>query len=165
MAGRRGDRLDQLAAATEDQEPIRPPPPSSLLALLLPTPSPARSATTITGPARVLDGDTVIVGGVTVRLKGVDAAERGSERGQNARRVMRGDRQRRADLHAHRPANVAARGLGYCVTSGGVDINREIIAQGAALSCPRYDARYLKFETEAALAAQPRAGYCTRRVR
>ena len=135
-----------------------------LLALLLPTPSPARSATTITGPARVLDGDTVIVGGVTVRLKGVDAAERGSERGENARRVMREivSGELTCTLTGERTWR---REVGYCVTSGGVDINREIIAQGAALSCPRYDARYLKFETEAALAAQPRAGYCTRRVR
>src|SRR5262245_33255678 len=36
---------------------------------------------------------------------------------------------------------------------------------GAALPCPRYDARYMKFETEAALAEQPRASYCIRRVR
>jgi hypothetical protein len=38
-----------------------------------------------------------------------------------------------------------------------------IIAQGAALACPRYDARYLPFEQAAALAAQQRASYCVRR--
>ena len=41
-----------------------------------------------TGPARVIDGDTVVVAGTTVPLKGVDAAERGTERGENARRLM-----------------------------------------------------------------------------
>ena len=33
------------------------------------------AAPTISGPARVIDGDTVVVAGTTVRLKGVDAAE------------------------------------------------------------------------------------------
>ena len=45
---------------------------------------------TVSGPARVLDGDTVIVGTTHVRLKGVDAAERGTERGEDARAVMMG---------------------------------------------------------------------------
>lgn len=37
--------------------------------------STAQAAETISGPSRVLDGDTVVVGGIHVRLKGVDAAE------------------------------------------------------------------------------------------
>src|SRR5215204_5271453 len=46
------------------------------------------AAPTISGSARVIDGDTVVVAGTTVRLKGVDAAELGTARGENARRVM-----------------------------------------------------------------------------
>ena len=46
--------------------------------------------TTISGPARVIDGDTVVVAGTTIRLKGVDAAELATARGENARRVMVG---------------------------------------------------------------------------
>ena len=42
-------------------------------------------------------------------------------------------------------------------------INQAIIAQGAALAYPRYDARYVPFEQSAALAAQPRSSYCVRR--
>ena len=45
----------------------------------------AAAPLTITGPARVIDGDTVVVGGTHVRLKGVDAAERGTERGAPCR--------------------------------------------------------------------------------
>jgi endonuclease YncB( thermonuclease family) len=55
------------------------------------------------------------------------------------------------------------REVGYCTTADGVDINRAIIAQGAALSCPRYDARYLAFEQADALAMQPRSSYCVSR--
>jgi endonuclease YncB( thermonuclease family) len=51
------------------------------------------------------------------------------------------------------------REVGYCTTANGIDINQAIIAQGAALACPRYDTRYLPFEQAAALAAQPRSPY------
>ena len=57
------------------------------------------------------------------------------------------------------------REVGYCVTADGTDIGQAIIAQGAALSCPRYDSRYLRFEQVEALAAQARASYCIRRAR
>ena len=40
----------------------------------------------VSGPAIVLDADTVIVGTTRVRLKGVDAAERGTERGEDAQK-------------------------------------------------------------------------------
>ncbi|MHC2576764.1 endonuclease YncB(thermonuclease family) [Bradyrhizobium diazoefficiens] len=118
--------------------------------------------TAISGPARVVDGDTVVVAGTTVRLKGVDAAELGTERGENARRVM----------VALVPGTLTcrltgektySREVGYCTTANGTDINRAIIAQGAALACPRYDSRYVSFEQEAALAAQPRSSYCVKR--
>ena len=118
----------------------------------------------VTGPARVIDGDTVVVAGTTVRLKGVDAAERGTERGENARRLMM--------MIVTGPLSCQLTGekthrreVGYCFTADGTDINQAIIAQGAALACPRYDARYMKFETEAALAQQPRSSYCIRRTR
>jgi hypothetical protein len=53
--------------------------------------------------------------------------------------------------------------VGFCFTAAGTDINREIIAMGAALACPRYDARYVPDEQPEALAAQSRAHYCVRR--
>jgi hypothetical protein len=49
------------------------------------------------------------------------------------------------------------REVGFCTTAAGVDINQAIIAQDAALACPRYDVRYVPFEQAAALAALPRA--------
>ena len=124
----------------------------------------ARDGAIISGHARVLDGDTVVVGGVVVRLKGVDAAERGTLRGENARDVMIGIVN--SDLSCTLTGEKTwKREVGYCVTADGTDINKEIISRGAALACPRYDARYMKFETEAALIAQPRSSYCIRRTR
>ena len=45
---------------------------------------------TISGPAHVIDGDTVVVADIHVRLKGVDAAELGTARGETARAAMIG---------------------------------------------------------------------------
>ena len=119
------------------------------------------AAPTISGPARVIDGDTVVVAGTTVRLKGVDAAELGTARGENARRVM-------VTLVTWKLTcrltgeKTYRREVGYCTTADGTDINRAMIAQGAALACPRYDDRYVPFEQAAALAAQPRSSYCVK---
>jgi endonuclease YncB( thermonuclease family) len=97
---------------------------------------------TISGPARVIDGDTVVVAGTTVRLKGVDAAELGTARGENARRVMTTlvTGQLTCRLTGEKTYR---REVGYCATANGTDINRAIIAQGAALACPRYGATCL----------------------
>jgi endonuclease YncB( thermonuclease family) len=117
----------------------------------------------ISGPARVLDGDTVDVAGLRVRLKGVDAAERGDPIGENARAVMIGivaDSDLTCQLTGEKTHR---REVGYCFTADGVDINREIIAHGVALACERYDSRYVKFEQAEAIAAQSRASYCVRR--
>jgi hypothetical protein len=54
--------------------------------------------------------------------------------------------------------------VGWCITvPGGVEINRAIVESGAALACPRYDDRYVRFEQAGALAAQARAPYCVKR--
>jgi endonuclease YncB( thermonuclease family) len=120
------------------------------------------AAPTISGSARVIDGDTVVVAGTTVRLKGVDAAELGTARGEDARRAM--DRLVTGRLTCRLTGEKThGREVGYCATADGTDINRAIIAQGAALACPRYDDRYVPFEQSAALAAQPRSSYCVKR--
>jgi endonuclease YncB( thermonuclease family) len=38
----------------------------------------------------VVEGDTIDVAGVRVRLKGLDAAERGTERGDEPTQIMKG---------------------------------------------------------------------------
>ena len=120
------------------------------------------AAPTISGPARVIDGDTVVVGDTRVRLKGVDAAELGTARGENARRVMATlvTGQLTCRLSGEK---TYGREVGYCTTANGTDINQAIIASGAALACPRYDDRYVPYEQAAALAAQPRSSYCVKR--
>lgn len=113
----------------------------------------------VSGPAIVLDADTVIVGTTRVRLKGVDAAERGTERGEDARAVMMGIVT--SDLTCRLTGEKThRREVGYCFTADGTDIGQEIIEMGMALACPRFDSRYLPFEQADALEVQPRASYC-----
>jgi endonuclease YncB( thermonuclease family) len=120
---------------------------------------------TISGPSRVVDADTVVVNGIHVRLKGVDAAERGTARGDDATQVMMGI-VNGSDLRCILTGEeTRRREVGYCVTSNGTDINREIIEMGMALACPRYDTRYVRFEQADALAVQPRAPYCVQRLK
>jgi endonuclease YncB( thermonuclease family) len=116
------------------------------------------------GLARVIDADTVVVAGTHIRLKGVDAAELGSERGDAARRVMLGIVTPTLTCRLT-GEKTYRREVGYCVTDTGIDINQAIIEAGAALACPRYDNRYMVYETAAARAAQPRSSYCVVRQR
>ena len=121
------------------------------------------AALLVSGPAYVIDGDTVVVNGTHIRLKGVDAPELASPLGATARQVMIdiiGDSEltcRPTGERTHR------REIGYCVTDIGIDIGQAIIAAGAALACPRFDPRYLSFEKAEALMALPRASYCVPR--
>jgi endonuclease YncB( thermonuclease family) len=117
---------------------------------------------TVSGPARVIDGDTVVVAGVHVRLKGVDAAQLGTPRGEAARRVMVGIVGNSLTCRLT-GEHTFSREVGWCATAAGVDLGQAIIASGAALACPRYDDRYVRFEQAAALAMQPRSSYCVKR--
>ena len=141
---------------------------TGIAALFLATGSSAQEqlhiTATISGAARVVDGDTAVVASKVVRLKGVDAAELGTPRGENARRMMITlvTRELTCRLTGEKTWR---REVGYCVTTDGVDINQAIIASGAALACPRYDDRYMRYEQADALAAQARAVYCEKGAR
>ena len=105
------------------------------------TVSGARERSTISGPARVVDGDTVVVACTTVRLKGVDAAELGTARGENARRVML--ELVTGTLTCRLTGEKTwGREVGYCTTTDGVDVNN---ADGAiAFALLRDEGRPIK---------------------
>jgi micrococcal nuclease len=129
-----------------------------LLASSLQTAS-GREMKFVEGKAYVVDGDTVVVSGVRVRLKGVDASELGTLRGEAARREMERivGKSLACDLTGEKTWR---REVGFCFNDEGQDIGEEIVKSGAALACPRYSRRYLKFERSEALEAQTRARYC-----
>ena len=75
----------------------------------------------ITGPARVVDGDTVVVAGTHVRLKGLDAAERGTPLGEQAKQVMEGIVGEGIVTCTLTGEHTWPREVGYCTNAAGTD--------------------------------------------
>jgi endonuclease YncB( thermonuclease family) len=117
----------------------------------------------ITGEARVVDGDTLTIGAVRVRLEGVDAPEldqtcsRGAIRGwilgswkcgkeaaDHVARLVR-DRAVRCDS---RGTDAYGRMLGVCTVEG-LEINADLVRQGLAWAFVKYSQRYVAVEGEA----------------
>ena len=101
----------------------------------------------ISGPARVIDGDTIDIAGTRIRLEGIDAPEAGQTCqtataqswacGTEATRLMVAmTEQRVVDCHAS-GLDKYGRVLGICFV-GNVDINAEMIKRGLAWAFARY---------------------------
>ena len=140
----------------------------SLVATQSFTPVAARvgpAAPSVEGPARVIDGDTIEVQGVKVRLEGIDAPETdqtcnkppsllrtfglgtwkcGQEATQHVARLVR-DRTVRCDS---RGTDAYGRMLGICVVEG-LEINADVVRQGLAWAFVKYSQRYVEIEAEA----------------
>src|SRR5690606_25546668 len=112
----------------------------------------------VTGVARVVDGDTLEVGGAKVRLEGIDAPEAGQtcgrkwlgswECGAAATRYL-------ADLVEGQEIRCLSRGLdrygrtlGVCY-AGGIEINAQMVRHGLAWAFVKYSRSYVEAETEA----------------
>jgi endonuclease YncB( thermonuclease family) len=115
----------------------------------------------VEGPASVTDGDTVVVAGVTVRLKGVDAPEPAHKYGREATVGMQAivGNWLRCDLTREM---TRGRAVGYCTNSADQDIGEAIIKKGLALACECFSDRYVRFEQPDAVARLPHASYCTK---
>jgi endonuclease YncB( thermonuclease family) len=121
------------------------------------------------GPVRVIDGDTIVVAGVHVRLNGVDAEEVAhpgypvaDPHGEAARAVMKEivgvGSPVRCKLNGDRSYD---RLVGVCFNALGQDVGAEIIKQGAALDCAHYSAgRYKDLEPPGARGRLKQARYC-----
>jgi endonuclease YncB( thermonuclease family) len=110
-------------------------------------------AQTVTGPAQVVDGDTVQVAGRQVRLLHIDAPESGQSCGalpcgteatRHLARLVQG-----GDVTCQASATDAyGRLLGVC-TRDGIDLGRRMVADGHAMVFRRYGDTYDAEETAA----------------
>jgi endonuclease YncB( thermonuclease family) len=134
---------------------------AAAIALLVNLPAHAQPAkSTVTGLVQVIDADTLAIGGIAVRLKGVDAMERDTPEGNSARKTMLTIVSNGETVTCTITGEkTQGREVGYC-RNAGLDLNRAIIAAGAALACPRYDPRYLDAETTNARQRLQQASYC-----
>ncbi|MCY4589829.1 MAG: thermonuclease family protein [Alphaproteobacteria bacterium] len=111
-------------------------------------------------PTRAIDGDTLTLKGVMVRLQGIDAPESGQScrNAQNrpypcgavataALKLMLASGGVRCDFEP-KPGRYG-RKIGYCYASDGTDINRWMVRQGFAVAYREYSKRYIKAEEAA----------------
>lgn len=104
-------------------------------------------AETVAGPARVVDGDSLEIGGHRIRLEGIDAPELGQM-------CIRGDAEYRCGREARAAlAELAGGGTVECradrrdrygrllarCTANGVDLNRAMVERGWAVAYGDYD--------------------------
>jgi endonuclease YncB( thermonuclease family) len=111
----------------------------------------------ITGPARVIDGDTLRVEGVTVRLSGIDAPELRQTCqldanttwlcGQDAAKMLRELVEDGVTCHLE-GRDRYGRALATCYR-GEYDIGADMVRDGFALAYRRYSARYVPEEESA----------------
>ena len=126
----------------------------ALLALALPLPASAQS---VSGPASVIDGDSLTVSGVEVRLYGVDAPEgkQTCERDGQAWPCGEAAAQQLRDLVAGKRVDCRGQGrdtfgrvLAVC-SAGYGELNRTMVEQGWATAFRKYSDAYVASETRA----------------
>lgn len=109
------------------------------------------------GVARVIDGDTLDVGGVRIRLHGVDAFERGQvcdlptggwPCGAAATTAMKSRAEGRRLVCEVRDTDRYGRKVSRCERDG-VDVARALVDDGLALAYRRYSADYVAAENAA----------------
>ena len=117
-----------------------------------------RGHATVTGKADAIDGDTLVLGGIRVRLEGIDAPEIDQTCVDHAGQVWRcGSEARAALAHlvAYRQVTCEERGLdkykrilAVC-RAGGIELNAEMIRRGLAWAFVRYSRSYVADEARA----------------
>ena len=119
------------------------------LALLI---SPTAYAADTTGPARIVDGDTIHIGDTKIRLHGIDAPEKKQEckdangnpwmAGQDATAFLKSLTDGKEVSCSSHGKDKYGRVIGSCEV-GDLDINRAMVVAGLARAYRQYSERYL----------------------
>ena len=133
---------------------------TSVLALLCGLLLRPAAAATLTGKADIVDGDTIKVGGIPVRLYGIDAPE-GRQTCKREGRIYGCGKQATqalANLIAGQSVQCEilgrddyARALGVCMVAD-VELNRTMVREGWALAFVKYSDRYAADQSAAEVA-------------
>jgi micrococcal nuclease len=117
---------------------------------------------TVSGSARVIDGDTLEVSGIRIRLNGVAAPERNEPGGAEATATMKQMTVGKTVRCSLTGKKTYKREVGTCWV-GTLDLGAALIAAGKARDCPRYSGgRYAALEPNS-VGFLPLPGYCNSR--
>lgn len=116
----------------------------------------------ISGSARAIDGDTLEISGVRIRLNGVAAPERNELGGAEATTAMKKMTSGKTVRCSLTGKKTYRREVGTCWV-GTLDLGAALISAGKARDCPRYSGgRYAALEPKS-VRFLPLPGYCTPR--
>ena len=131
-----------------------------IIAITCLTPA-AAGPLSISGPAKVTDGDTIIIDGTRIRIQGLDAEEMNMPNGPKATVEMRniiGEQVITCRLDGTRSYN---RMVGSCYLPDSTDIARELVHRGWALDCAHFShGRYRADEPVGVRQKLSQAPYC-----
>lgn len=105
----------------------------------------AADPNTLAGRALAVDGDTIVIDRIRIRLKGIAApeiSEPGGPEGRDALNRLIGDKPVHCSLTGEKNHG---RPIGFCSIQA-VDLNAAMVRSGFALSCPRFSGRYVGLE-------------------
>ncbi len=108
----------------------------------------------ISGPAYVIDGDTLVIRKRHIRLFGIDAFERDQTCGRfrcgtEARQALHELIQRQNVICEKRDIDTYGRMIAICKISGGRDIGGEMVRRGLAVAYRSFSTQYLDEEAYA----------------
>ena len=115
-------------------------------------------ANEVTGPARVIDGDTIEIQGAIVRLFGIDAAETGQRCVTSKREFVRPGDTASDRLEALIKEGVTCKGdefdafgrlIGMCTTPSGTNINKTLVEEGLVWAFVKYSDTFVTEEQQA----------------
>jgi endonuclease YncB( thermonuclease family) len=133
------------------------------IALLLALAAPASAGERLTGRARVTDGDTISVGGVAVRLKGLAAPEVahfGEPGGAAAKAFMVELVEGQTVVCDLTQERTHGRRVDYCYRDG-EDIAEALVRVGLARDCPGYSGGQYAAAKQPGVAGLPLPSYCS----
>src|SRR3954467_1514251 len=135
----------------------------SLCLLLLALP--AHAADRLAGRAHVIDGDTIVVSGIHIRLKGIAAPEiphpgsPGEPGGAEAQRFMAELVEGQTVVCDLTQERTWGRRVGWCYRDG-KDVGEAVIRAGLARDCARVSGSRSAADDQPAAKALPLPGYC-----
>lgn len=122
----------------------------------------AAQATSVAGVPRVVDGDTLAVSGIVVRLDGLDAEEMSEPHGSAARAALQAAVGVGATVTCSLTGSVThGRYVARCFNIRGQDVAGLVVRSGLALDCARYSGgRYRSLEPAGVRARLMQKPYC-----
>lgn len=136
--------LHRYDKPSQPSPPIKPAPPDikpaqpSVQRFDKATSNHAATGRTVSGPARVIDGDTIVVQKTQIRMFGIDAPELNHPHGRNAKWAlvaMCKGRTVRAEILEE---DHFGRTVAKCYLPDGRDLSAEMVKKGLALDWPKF---------------------------